>query len=191
MLSHLRRLYLLALFSCLVACGQVADLVQYADTADEAQDRNARVANLANTSFVSMPVAGSVIYGGHASVVYVQNGTEVALLGQAVVTANFTNQMISGQVDQVFGGTGLTDLQNYDGVLTFDGQIGVRRPNSFDAVIAGTISGGGQVIAVDGPLIGDFRGMGAQAVSAITNAQMLATVNGIEVPLRVKVTAEQ
>lgn len=191
MLSNIRRLYLLALFSCLVACGQVADLIQYADSASEAQDRKTRVADLANTSFVSMPVAGSVSYGGHASVVYVQNGTEVALLGQATVTANFTNQMISGQIDQVFGGTGLSDLQNYDGILAFDGQIGVRRPNSFDAVIAGTLADGGQTITVDGPLAGDFRGMGAQAVSAITNAQMLATVNGIEVPLRVRVTAEQ
>lgn len=191
MLYHIRRLCLLALVLGMAACGQLVDLVQYAGSASEAQDLNARVASLANSSFASMPDRGSAEYVGHASVVFDQNGAEVALLGRANVTADFANARISGQVDDVFGGTGLSDLQNYAGELRFDGQIGVRRPNSFDAVIAGELSAGAQTIAVNGPLLGNFRGTGAQALTAITTAQTLAFVNGTAAPVRVKITAEQ
>ena len=191
MFIHFMRLCPLAFYLLLASCGQVAELIQYADSASEAQDLNHRVSELSHSSFNSMPVAGTVSYTGHASVVFIQNGAEVGLLGQAIVTADFTNAQISGRIDEVFGGTGLSDLQSYGGELIFDGQIGVRRPNSFDAVILGQLSGGGQTIAVNGPLMGDFRGMGGQAISAITNAQMQATVNGVEAEVRVRVTAER
>ncbi len=180
------------IFTLLLAgCGQVADLIEYADSASEAQDLNAQVAGLDPTSFVAMPEAGSVIYTGHAAVVYDQGGQQIALLGQAAVTANFTDQLLSGRIDQVFGGTGAADVQHFTGALTFDGQIGVRRPNSFDAVLTGQLSGHGQTVALSGPLWGDFRGNAAQALTAVTHGPGLATVNGAEVPVRVRVTAEQ
>lgn len=181
----------LVVFALLCGCGDVSELIQYADSASEAQDLNRRVAALANTAFVSMPDAGSVSYTGNATVVYVQNGVEVGLLGQANVTADFGTGLVAGSADGFFGGTGPSDLQSYTGALTFAGQIGVRRPNSFDAVISGDLSGQGQTIAIDGPLMGNFRGPGAQAMSAVTNAQMASTINGIDVPVRIRVTATQ
>ena len=184
------RFCILAVGLLLCGCGQLTELVQYAGTASDAQDRNDRVAALANTGFAVMPVTGSVSYAGHASVVYAQNGAEVALLGQANVTANFDTGAVAGRVDQVFGGSGLSDLQNYAGALTFDGQIGQRRPNSFDATIAGVLTAPGRAIAVNGPLLGDFRGGGAQALVAMTTGQTVTTVNGATVPVRVRIAAE-
>jgi hypothetical protein len=175
----------------LTGCGGVMDALEYADLAQEAQGRNARVAELANTSFASMPDTGSVSYTGHASLAYSTGGAEVILLGNASVVADFGSDVISGQADHFFGGTGISDVQDYDGALAFDGVIGLRRPNSFDAVIEGAISGGGQSFVLSGPLLGDFRGQGGQAISAITNAELEATLNGEPVMVRVKVTAER
>jgi outer membrane murein-binding lipoprotein Lpp len=39
----------------LAGCSGVMDALEYADLAQDAQGRNARVAELANTSFASMP----------------------------------------------------------------------------------------------------------------------------------------
>lgn len=179
----------LVVFALLCGCGDVSESIQYADSASQAQDLSRRVAALANTAFVSMPDAGSVSYTGHATVVYVQSGVEVGLLGQANLTADFGTGRVAGSADGFFGGTGPSDLQSYTGALTFAGQIGVRRANSFDAVISGDLSGQGQTIAVTGPLLGQFRGAGAQAIMAATTEQLAATVNEKPVPVRVRIIA--
>ena len=174
----------------LTACGGIADAVEYGGNVRAAQDRNARVAALAITSFESMPDAGSVSYAGHASLAYVVDGAEAILLGNASVTADFSSDTVSGRAVDFFGGTGISDVQDYAGALTFEGTIGERRPNSFDAALNGTLSGGGQSFVLSGPLLGNFRGPGGQAISAITNQELEAALNGDPVMVRVKVTAE-
>jgi hypothetical protein len=181
---------LLALLA-LAGCGNTAQLVEFARGASQARDLNTRVAEMANTTFDTMPDAGSVNYIGNAGVVYSRNGRDVTLLGTATVTANFADQMIAGRIEQMSGGTGASDLRDYAGELTIAGQIGVRRPNSFDVMLGGTLTGAGQTIVLSGPLRGDFRGSEAQAIVAISNGQMHGTVNGADAPVRVRLTAER
>ena len=107
--------------------------------------------NMPLTPATDMPVTGVALYAGFATLAYTQAGGDVALLGQATLTAKFADQVVSGQITDVFGGTGPTDLQAFAGQLTIDGQIGSRRPNGFDAVVSGQLSGAGTTLAPDRP----------------------------------------
>lgn len=175
----------------LVGCGRMAELVQYAGSADAAQDLQGRVAALPQTPLADMPVTGSVDYAGFATLAYSHAGADVGLLGQASLTANFASQLVFGQIAEVFGGTGATDAQAFSGQLTVNGQIGLRRPNGFDAAVSGQLSGGGRILALTGPLRGEFRGADAAALFAISTGQMQAQLNGEDVLLQVRVMVEQ
>ena len=181
----------LAILLVLTGCGGLADRIEFAGDVQAARDRTDRVLILDPTAFAAMPDSGSVRYGGHAVVVFGPAAAETSLLGQAWLTADFGSGQVSGGVDQVRGGTGPTDVQAYAGALTLDGRIGQRRANSFDALLTGTLVGGGQTLVLSGRLLGDFRGPIGQAVVAGTTLALEATLNGMPIEARVRLMAEQ
>ena len=181
----------LAILLVLTGCGGLADRIEFAGNVQAARDRTDRVLGMASAAFVSMPVAGSVEYTGHAALVFGPPAAEIMLLGETRVTANFDTARVTGQVDNFFGGTGAADVRDYAGSLTIAGDIGLRRPNSFDAAIAGSVSGGGQTIVLDGALLGDFRGTGGRAIVAATTPVLEATINGDPGRVRVRLIVEQ
>ena len=187
----LMRFWVMCLGVILTGCSGFADAIEFSDAASEARDRAARVNAMANTSIISMPDSGSVLYTGHATLAYATGGADFRLLGQARVTADFQTGVVDGRADGFFGGSNGADVQSYAGALTFDGRIGVRRANSFDAMVTGELSGSGQVLTVNGPLLGSFRGAGAAAISAATNPLLEATLNGAPIAAGVRLTAEQ
>jgi hypothetical protein len=105
----------------------------------------------------SVPAGGTALYRGYAAVVIDDDATsDLVLLGDAEVTADFSTDTITGGADNFEGGRDASDFARYDGALTLED--GAISGSSIDARLSGTLTGGGNTVVVDNALEGEFRG---------------------------------
>ncbi len=131
-----------------------------------AEDMAERLSVLDNSAFTIFEEAGQVTYNGYAAVAVDTADTATELLGDARIVANFDTSVVTGTINNFRGATAPVGqvetpaVAAYAGTLTLaNGLIdGPNRPNQFGADFAGTLTGEGNVIAINGAMIGDFRG---------------------------------
>lgn len=112
----------------------------------------------------AMPATGSASYNGYAALGGTDGtGTEVDLLGNARLTANFAAGTFGGTVDGFQGRHGSAAVGDYSGSLAVTGgNIGGIVANGAEAGMAGTLTRDGTAITVDAGLFGQFNGDNAK-----------------------------
>ena len=144
----------------------------------------------------SMPTSGSATYTGTTQITGSFDDSNVVVLGDTTMTANFATARITGEIDDIVGAD-LNDRQKErfdDGKLGAfaiarvaergDGSIeiknGVITGNTFTAETDGAFFMDGLNYRVEGGVDGEFRGSGANAISAEDGAGFSFSRNGTE-----------
>ncbi|WP_298491873.1 hypothetical protein [uncultured Maritimibacter sp.] len=144
----------------------------------------------------SMPTSGSATYTGTSQIAGTFDDSNVVVLGDTTMTANFATARISGEITDLVGAD-LNDRQKQrldDGKLGAfaiarvaergDGSIdikdGVIAGNTFTAETDGEFFMDGLIYRVGGGIDGEFRGSGAKAIAAEDGADFSFSRNGTE-----------
>jgi hypothetical protein len=156
------------------------------------------------TTPLNMPDTGQVTYNG-ASGVIVETPTSITLLaGDARVVADFATNTLSGNMSNFIGVTGpntddpseevLDSATAYTGELSVtNGVIGSIVASGVAADFGGTLTGQGNVIVIDGTMIGQFFG-NPNPVGLLMNsneATTTTTLNGVAVTGTAGISAER
>jgi len=171
----------LALSACDVALTQ--DETAYDTLSAETTRLRAAYAGVPVTTAVQMPLFGNATYDGTA-VMTLDTPTRSSLIGEAAVIANFSTDRVFGTFDNFVGSLNGAPVQTFAGLLTTtNGEIDVSQSNFIQADMGGVLTGGGNVIGVDGAIIGNFLGPRAPFVPAALEAKATNTtdftVNGL------------
>ncbi len=129
------------------------------------------------TAFVGVPETGTANYSG---LININAGPTADLTAGLGIVANFANETMFATQTTDFYADDAGTLQEYDGSLTFDtGRINARGvPNSARLDIAGTLTGGGNTVVVDGEIFGALVGTPVVGISANTTvAEAAARTN--------------
>ncbi len=167
----------LSLAACTAAVSpEEAAFDDYADLAAEIADR---WAGQPATPAGALPVFGSSTYRGTALMTI---GTPITteMRGDAQIEVDFFADEVGGSLGNWVGTVNGQDLRFYAGSVAIDdGVINVASPLPIRADFAGTLTGGTDVIVVNGELAGRFRGAaGPGAVEAKSETGSLFIVNG-------------
>lgn len=174
----------------LAGCGSGPLTVQEQFDQDQAsaEAMAGRLAGLDNSAFAIFVDAGQVTYNGYAFVMVKTADDATALLGETRIVADFDTSVVTGSMTNFVGATGpVIQVETpaavaYAGALTLSNGLvdGPNRPNQFGADFSGTLTGQGNVIAIDGAMIGDFRGgpLRNGIVGESTAGTTTATLNG-------------
>ena len=166
-------------------------MLSFQDQAIAAAAGFQRLDALPNTAFRAIPASGTASYAGDAALSVVDAGyQEYLLLGRSAMQVDFANTTVSGILSEFHGGAApagqVFPTENVDfagSIVLTGGGIGIFRPNDFDGTFAGTLTGAGHVIALNGPYLGDFKGTPIKGIVAsnVTNSGSAdqATVDGI------------
>ncbi|MBV7409475.1 hypothetical protein [Maritimibacter sp. DP1N21-5] len=142
----------------------------------------------------TMPTTGSATYTGTSAIAGSWEDSNIVVLGDTTMTANFATARVTGTIDDLVGAD-LNDRQKerYDngdlGVLAIvrtseraDGTIAIRdgviAGNTFAATADGDFTMDGYNYVVGGGVDGEFRGTGATAIAAEDGATFSFTRNG-------------
>ena len=124
--------------------------------------------------------------GGAVLGIQEADGTAFRMLGTLRVLGDFGHSTLAGQLSSlhrgVVSGNGQPPsvVTDYAGVIDLsNGTVGGVRPNDFDLDFAGTLTGGGRVIVVDGGIPGDFKGTPIKGLSGSSLPGSTATVDGM------------
>lgn len=119
------------------------------------------------TAFVSVPTAGAATYTGFMNV---NAGPTADLSAGLTLGVNFANDSITADQTTDFFADSNGTLVAYDGTLAFsNGKIGARGvDNSARLDIAGTLTGDGNTVVVDGEIFGKLVGTPIVGISANT-----------------------
>ncbi len=150
-------------------------------------DADTGIAGMPVTRDDLLPVTGQVTYEGLVAVRLETLPDDLALLGDASVTVDFTDGSVSGEMDAFFGEGADAEVVDYDGSLDIATLSDSDAP--FAAGYNGRLSANGDVVVMDGTLEGVFHGSGAEALSAY-DLEPNATFNGDEVNATVVLVAE-
>ena len=147
-----------------------------------------RLAGLSNSGFDIFEDAGQVTYNGYAVVGVETADDATELLGKTTIVADFDTAVVTGSMTNFVGATApLTQTETpavvaYAGTLTLSNGLidGPNRPNQFGADFSGTLTGQGNVIVMDGAMIGDFKGgpLRNGIIGVSTDTATTATLNG-------------
>ncbi|WP_089990326.1 hypothetical protein [Cognatiyoonia koreensis] len=184
---------LLALGGCLggdiVTPSEARNLSSRTDAYAALRDRNSDVPN---SAWDAMPTQGQARFDGAAAVRFGPDNARTRLAGDVSLTVDYATGGIDGQIDRLFGVDGSNDLAEYRGQLRVgDGRIGVDRPNDWSAGYSGTLRGNGDRIVSGGTIRGDFQGTPVRTMEGRSDGSDTALVNGVEMPFRVDIVAEQ
>lgn len=176
--------------TALAGCGSEPLTVQEQFDQDfsDAEAMAQRLDGFSNSRFDIFVDAGRVTYNGYAFVLVATTDEATALLGETRIVADFDSSVVTGSMTNFVGATApIAQVETpaavvYAGTLTLSNGLvdGPNLPNQFGADFAGTLTGQGNVIAIDGAMIGDFKGgplrNGILGIS--TDAATTATLNG-------------
>lgn len=158
-----------------------ADAVSFAAALDsfeaDVQDVDGRPLDDYNfTAFVSVPNTGTATYSGFLNV---NAGATANLSAGLEMGVNFaTEEIIADQTTDFYANSNGT-LVGYDGALAFsNGKINARGvENSARLDIAGTLTGDGNTVVVDGEIFGRLVGTPIVGISANTTVAEAAALS--------------
>lgn len=166
------------------ASGSDADAVAFASTLAtfqaDVQDVDGRPLDDYNfTAFVEVPETGSASYSG---LINVNAGAAANLSAGLDIDVNFATEVLTAEQTSDFYANSGGALVGYDGTLTFtNGKINARGvDNSARLDIAGTLTGDGNTVAVDGEIFGKLVGTPVVGLSANTTVAEAAAHNNAE-----------
>jgi hypothetical protein len=177
------------------ACDEVTvvDELSYAELAAENAAMVRRVTDLPVTAAADLPVTGSATYEGYAAL-DMQTERATAMVGEVEITADFDDATLSGTMDEFQGRVNGSAEQELEGELTLsDGDIGIGTPSGFTVEVEGELeANNGDVLAVDGTVLGSFRGEdGPDALLAVAVGGTDFTLNGTESEGDLAIVAEE
>jgi hypothetical protein len=144
-------------------------------------DLRAEVQAMRPSTAADMPTVGSASYAGLATVL-VDTPTDSALVGDAWLTADFSNSTIRGNLTDFVGTVNGSDYANYSGSLGItNGEIGIASANALAADLSGTLTSNTDRLTVNGGVRGNFRSDGPINAAGLTAAETADTdfiVNG-------------
>lgn len=144
--------------------------------ADVASVDDRPLADYSFTAFTGIPDTGSATYSG---LINVNAGPSADLTAGLDIVANFGNSRLTAtQTSGFFANDGGT-LVPYAGTLSYsNGTIGARgTPNNARLDIAGTLSGDGNTVTVDGEILGKLVGTPVVGISANTTVADAAALS--------------
>ena len=173
---------------------------QFDKDSGSAEAMAARLVERSKSPFDIFANAGVVTYNGYAVVGVDTADQSTELLGETTIVADFDTSVVTGTMGNFVGAAApLTQTETpavavYSGTLTLANGLvdGLNRPNQFGADFSGTLTGQGNVITLDGALIGDFKGgpLRNGIVGVSTDAVTTTTLNGIAAEGVVGIIAE-
>lgn len=130
------------------------------------------------TKFSDVPTTGTASYSG---LINVNAGASANLSAGLEVDVNFVTDALTAEQTTDFYANSNGTLVGYDGALTFEnGKIQARGvDNSARLDIAGTLTGDGNTVAVDGEIFGKLVGTPIVGISANTTVAEAAAL-GVE-----------
>lgn len=144
-----------------------------------------------------IPVTGTAVYEGFMDVNVTGASSPFQLTGTARLTADFGTRTLSGEATDFELRRGNL-LSSTSGTITFvDGEIGpviataTQSPNDVKLGYTGTVSGGGDVVVVNGEATGKFRGAPIQGLLAESADGATVELNGTNVAAKVTIAAEE
>lgn len=168
------------------ACGDVAieEEMTYGELVAANAEMAARVTGWPDAAAAEVPVTGSATFEGFATLV-METPRTTDLVGRATLTADFGNDSIAGTLEDFAGRVNGAAVQELDGeIAVTDGDLRVLAPSVFRADLGGLLTGGGQVLGVEGGLLGSFRAEPgseeAGGLAALSTAGTDFTLNGQE-----------
>jgi hypothetical protein len=191
-----------AIVSCgvLVGCGSTTPLSpidQYGVYYDQYTAIDAQNTSANFTPENAMPSSGSVAYDGVSFVTYTANGEETGLLGDATIRANFGTDTMTGSFTNFVGGpnigTSTEEVSAFGGDLSMTGEIGTVTAGCnacFAGQMSGTLTGSGDTIRINSPILGGFFGAGHELIGGFTTASTIS-VNDVPVTGGAKFVAER
>lgn len=151
----------------------------------------ARHDDIPNSAWSAIPASGTATYNGVAALRVGEPGNRTQLAGDAQIDFDFQQGTVAGRLDRFFGVDNTRDLAEYRGSLVLSaGEIGMTRPNAWQADYAGTINGNGDRIVLDGQIIGDFVGTPIRAATASEADGDSAQMNGNRESVSLEIVAE-
>ena len=131
------------------------------------------------TAFTGVPTSGTASYSGFINV---NAGSAADLTAGLDITANFGTAALQAQQTSAFYANSGGTLASYAGDLTFsNGKIGARgTPNGARLDIAGTLTGSGNTVVVDGEILGALVGTPVVGISANTTVAEAAALENPE-----------
>jgi hypothetical protein len=143
------------------------------------------------TPWFNIPTRGGALYQGTA-VLNLATPRPSQLLGEATITADFARNDIDGVLGNFVGRLDGQPTRFYAGTIDFsDGNINTSATNMITADIGGLLTGGGDVVAVGGGVVGNFLGAAApQAVELKERTGTFFSYNGGAVGGNLRVLAD-
>jgi hypothetical protein len=175
-------LVLAALAGCSTSASVDDEVVRYNDAAYTYNELREDVLAMPPGTAIDMPTVGSATYEGKA--VLRLDVADMALVGDARITADFTDGTMSGSLGRFAGTVGGADYGDFSGSIAIrDGAIGVASASGLTADITGHLTNGEDRISIVGGIIGDFRSDGiinAAGLTARDAADTTVVINGME-----------
>ena len=145
------------------------------DRLDRTEALVGRIADLPGTAFDAMPDTGSASFRGVAGIgldpVTGRDGDEIGILGDAVLTADFADGSVTGEVTNLQGAPDGEDRPEKSEVFDVDGTLrlgtvvsgigrdsGLRSPNDFGTSVRGTVITPDNRYRLQGDVFGKFVG---------------------------------
>ncbi len=168
------------LAGCETVTEQVDQLESYNDMANDYNDLRFEVQNM-TISGAEMPNTGSATYSGYATLL-INSPNDTALVGDATISADFTNSTLNGNLTNFVGTADGSDYDEFSGSIALkDGEIGATTASSLTADIKGSLSNDDDLVTVNGGVVGNFRTDGelnAAGLTALDTSDTDFTVNG-------------
>ena len=139
-----------------------------------------------DTVIEGMPGSGTRTYNGVIAITLNTPDGATVLFGGASVDADFGGGTLSGDAGDFAGRDRDGIFDDYAGTLDLNsGTIGGIVPNDFDLAYIGTLTGNGEVIDLDGTLIGKFKadpilGLRGSDTGDIATVDSVATTGTID-----------
>lgn len=144
-----------------------------------------------NSEFTEIPTSGSATYEGFAGIDVGTGAEQIALLGDASMDLDFTNDRMSGEITNVIGQQG-GDFGNYSGQIDLEnGALRSGRPNRITFDYGGRLNGQGNVIELDGTGEGVFKGTPIRGILAQSDSGDTANLNGTDTPVEMNISVER
>ena len=136
---------------------EASDLDDLRDRSDDNIALLDRIEDMSPSAAADVPLSGTATYEGFAGILLETPGSNTALIGDAEITADFATDEMEGRLDNFEGRVQGGGVQDFDGEITLsDGDIAVVTGSDFRANAGGVLTGGGDVIGVDGSIVGAF-----------------------------------
>lgn len=191
----------------LAACGGGSSGDSFESRVGRAEAQLERVVDMSPTGRANMPLVGSATFNGNAGL---SIGEDIAILGDARLTANFQSETMTGSISNMQGASGNNPVTGVNGTITIGGRESVvgddfddnrtNAHNEWYADYLGTLQFEGDRYVVEGALDGLFMGNrvnvgpGQSTVRGILGVDEFgyASVNGSreEVPVALVVFGE-